>query len=242
MHRSGGRRADNFPPPRRQRDCGSYCAYMAVHIPQSPLDLGGGTLVEVIASALAEVREHTVVGADGTEREVDTIIFATGSHVSDFPAARMINGREGNLHELWQGSPETFRGTTIAGFPNLFLLVGPNTGLGHTSIVYMIESQITYVLDCLRTMAHQRATVVDVRPEAQRDWNAAVQARMPPTVWNSGGCASWYLDANGRNSTLWPDFTFRFRQQTRRFDAESYRLERAGESATRDAPPLPSGT
>jgi len=154
----------------------------------------------------------------------------------------MINGREGNLHELWQGSPEAFRGTTIAGFPNLFLLVGPNTGLGHTSIVYMIESQITYVLDCLRTMERQRTAVVDVRPEAQRDWNAEVQARMPPTVWNSGGCASWYLDANGRNSTLWPDFTFRFRQQTRRFDAESYRLERAGESATRDAAPLPSGT
>jgi len=214
---------------------------MAVHIPQSPLDLGGGTLVEVIASALAEVREHTVVAADGTEREVDTIIFATGFHVSDFPAARMINGRQGNLHELWHGSPEAFRGTTIAGFPNLFLLVGPNTGLGHTSIVYMIESQITYVLDCLRTMAHQRATVVDVRPEAQRDWNAAVQERMPPTVWSSGGCASWYLDANGRNSTLWPDFTFRFRRQTRRFDAESYRLESAGEPARRDAAPLPSG-
>lgn len=106
----------------------------------------------------------------------------------------------------------------------------------------MIESQITYVLDCLRMMERQRTAVVDVRPEAQRDWNAEVQARMPPTVWNSGGCASWYLDANGRNSTLWPDFTFCFRQQTRRFDAESYRLERAGESATRDAAPLPSGT
>ncbi len=106
----------------------------------------------------------------------------------------------------------------------------------------MIESQITYVLDCLRMMERQRTAVVDVRPEAQRVWNAEVQARMPPTVWSSGGCGSWYLDANGRNSTLWPDFTFRFRQQTRRFDAESYRLERAGESATRDAAPLPSGT
>ena len=113
--------------------------------------------VEVVAGGLTEVRPRSVVAEDGSEREVDTIIFGTGFHVTDVPIADRVTGRDGRtLAETWNGSMQAYKGTTVAGFPNLFFLVGPNTGLGHTSIVFIIESQIAYVLDALRTMQPPR--------------------------------------------------------------------------------------
>jgi cation diffusion facilitator CzcD-associated flavoprotein CzcO len=181
--------------------------------------------VEVIDKALAEVGPHSVVAGDGTEREVDTIIFGTGFHVTDIPIADMVRGREGRtLAEVWDGSPEAYKGAAVSGFPNLFLLVGPNTGLGHNSIVYMIESQIDYVGDALATMARRGAGRVEVRPEAQAAYNSEVQRLTDGTVWVSGGCASYYIDRNGRNSSLWPTFTWPFRKRTRAFDERAYAL------------------
>jgi hypothetical protein len=116
----------------------------------------------------------------------------------------------------------TNRGCTVAGFPNLFLLVGPNVGVGHTSMVYMIESQLAYVLDALRTMAHEGLAVLETTPEAQAAYRELIAARSRRTVWLAGGCRSWYLDRHGHNTTLWPDFTFRFRALTRRLDRENY--------------------
>jgi cation diffusion facilitator CzcD-associated flavoprotein CzcO len=181
--------------------------------------------VEVIDEALTEIRPHSVVAGDGTEREVDTIIFGTGFHVSDIPIADMVRGREGRtLAEVWGGSPEAYKGAAVAGFPNLFLLVGPNTGLGHNSIVFMIESQVDYVGDALATMRRHGTRRVEVRPEAQAAYNAEVQRLTRGTVWVSGGCASYYIDRNGRNSSLWPTFTWPFRKRTRQFDEGAYAL------------------
>jgi len=180
--------------------------------------------VELVTEPIVEVRSSSVVSADGTEREVDAIIFGTGFHVTDIPAAKLLRGRGGvSLEEVWGPSPSAYLGTTVAGFPNLFFLLGPNTGLGHNSIVYMVESQIAYVLDALRTMRARGANAVDVRADAQAAFNADVDEQMVGTVWSSG-CASWYIDAAGRNSTLWPDWTWRYRQRTARFDAERYRF------------------
>jgi cation diffusion facilitator CzcD-associated flavoprotein CzcO len=179
--------------------------------------------VEVVTDAIREVRERSIVTADGSEREVDTIVFGTGFHVTDMPAAERIRGRDGVLlADLWQGSPQAYAGTSVAGFPNLFLVPGPNTGLGHTSVIFMIESQVSYVVDALRYLDRERAAAVEVRPEAQAAFNADVDRRMRGTVWTSGGCRSWYLDATGRNSTLWPGFTWPFRRMMRRFDPASY--------------------
>jgi cation diffusion facilitator CzcD-associated flavoprotein CzcO len=179
--------------------------------------------VELVTGGIREVREHGIVTADGTEVEIDTLIFGTGFHVTDIPMAPLVRGRDGQtLADAWQGSPQAFRGTTVSGFPNLFILLGPNTGLGHNSIVYMIESQLNYVMDALRLMRERGIDSVDVRPEVQEAFNARLQARMDRTVWNSGGCASWYIDANGRNTTIWPDFTWRYRLRMRRFDASAY--------------------
>ena len=184
--------------------------------------------VDVVTDGIAEIRAHSIVAADGTEREVDTIIYGTGFYVTDVPAAEWIRGRDGRvLSEVWAGSMQAHRGTTIAGFPNLFLLVGPNTGLGHNSIVYMVESQLNYVIDAIQRFRRDGVAVADVREDAQAAWNEDVQSLMPGTVWVSGGCASWYIDSQGRNTSLWPTFTFKFREATRSFDPEHYRLEPA---------------
>ena len=118
---------------------------------------------------------------------------------------------------------QAYLGATISGLPNYFKLIGPNTGLGHNSMIFMIESQLRYVMDALRVMDEQQIATFEVRPEAMAAYNAQVQAKMPGTVWMSG-CASWYLDAEGRNTTVWPDFTWRFRHRTRRFDTRAYAL------------------
>jgi cation diffusion facilitator CzcD-associated flavoprotein CzcO len=181
--------------------------------------------VEVVTDVIQEVRPHAVVTADGREHPVDTIIFGTGFRVTDMPFAEQVRGRDGRtLAQVWGGSMQALRGTTVHGFPNLVMLVGPNTGLGHNSIVYMIESQLQYAMGCLRTLDASGAATFEPRAEAQAAFNAAVQEHMRGTVWTSGGCASWYLDAQGRNTTLWPGTSWRFRRHTRRFDPAEYSL------------------
>ena len=182
--------------------------------------------VEVVCDGIAEVRGRTIVTADGAEREVDTIILGTGFHVLDMPiAGRLRDGDGRSLAELWDGSPRAHRGTMVAGFPNFFLLLGPNTGLGHNSVVYMAEAQADYVLGALGHLREQRLETLEVLPEAERRWNAAIQSRMKGTVWTEGGCSSWYLDRNGLNTSLWPDFSFRFARALRRFDPAEHRGE-----------------
>jgi cation diffusion facilitator CzcD-associated flavoprotein CzcO len=184
--------------------------------------------VEVVTDGIAEVRERSIVTADGVEHPVDTIIYGTGFHVTDLPMAGWIRGRDGRSKaESFHGSPQAYLGTTVAGFPNLFLLTGPNTGLGHNSIVYMLESQFSYVIDALRTLAARDAGVVEVLPDVQARFNAEIQEQLQGSVWNTGGCSSWYIDVNGVNTVLWPSWTWAYRRQTRHFDAGHYRLDPA---------------
>jgi len=129
------------------------------------------------------------------------------------------------LADRWSEGASAYLGTTVAGFPNMFLLIGPNTGLGHNSMVFMIESQINYILSCLRTMKQWKLQAVEVRTEVQETFEEEIERKMQNTVWTSG-CASWYLDANGHNTTLWPGFTFEFWRRTLRFDAQHYDLLR----------------
>jgi cation diffusion facilitator CzcD-associated flavoprotein CzcO len=179
---------------------------------------------EVIAGGLAEVRPRSVIAEDGTEREVDAIVFGTGFHATDFPAGERIFRADGtSLADHWRdGGMQAYLGTTVAGFPNLFLLLGPNTALGHNSMVFMAEAQFEHVLDCLRHMERAGRGRFEVRSEAQARYNVDVQRQLADTVWNAGGCRSWYLDGHGRNTTIWPGFSWRFWQRARRFDPEAY--------------------
>ncbi|CAN5583526.1 NAD(P)/FAD-dependent oxidoreductase [soil metagenome] len=182
--------------------------------------------VEVLSEKIVEIRPHSIITADGTEHEVDTIIFGTGFHVTDNPVAERVVGTDGRtMAEHWEDTgAQAHLGTTVPGFPNLFLLAGPNTGIGHTSLVVMIEAQLRYIVDALRVMQDRGATSVDLRRPVLRAWTKEIQEKASKTVWNTGGCASWYLDKEGRNTALWPDHTFRFRRRTRRFDVANYEL------------------
>ncbi|TDO48878.1 cation diffusion facilitator CzcD-associated flavoprotein CzcO [Kribbella sp. VKM Ac-2571] len=179
--------------------------------------------VEVVTDGIAEVTPTGIVTTEGVKHEVDTIIYGTGFKVTDLPVMDMVHGRDGvSLREAWADGMEAHLGTAIAGFPNFFMLIGPNTGLGHSSMVFMIESQIAYILDALKTMDAQGLREVEVRRDVQRAFVDGVRSSMRNTIWTRGGCTSWYLDSQGRNTTLWPSFTFRFRQLTRRFDPAEY--------------------
>jgi cation diffusion facilitator CzcD-associated flavoprotein CzcO len=179
--------------------------------------------VEVVTAGIAEVREHSIVTVDGVEREVDAIIFGTGFHVTDWPLAERIRGRDGrSMAEASGGSLRALRGTTVPGFPNLFVLLGPNTGLGHTSVVVMAEAQAGYVARAIEHMDRHGIATVEATEDAHRSWNRMLQTKLVGTVWNAGGCRSWYLDRSGVNTTIWPDFSFRFVAAMRRFEVTEY--------------------
>jgi cation diffusion facilitator CzcD-associated flavoprotein CzcO len=181
--------------------------------------------VELVTDGIERIEGNRVVTADGREREVDAIVLGTGFHVTDIPAAHRIRGRGGVLlDDLWHGSPRAHLGSAVAGFPNLFFLLGPNTGLGHSSMVYMIESQIAHVMAALRHMRSNGATTIEVTEEAQKRSNAELERKLEGTVWNTG-CASWYLDRTGRNSTAWPDWTWKFRRRVAQLDPAEYVLD-----------------
>lgn len=179
--------------------------------------------VEVVTDAIARVEPDAVVTADGTRYPADVVIFGTGFRAQDGLSPVRVVGEGGRtLEDAWSDGMHAYLGTSIAGFPNFFTLVGPNTGLGHNSMVYMIESQIAYVLDALRQIGARGARALDVRPDAQAAFNAFLRERTKRTIWQSG-CTSWYLDKNGNNTSLWPGFTFDFRRRTRRVDPRRYR-------------------
>jgi cation diffusion facilitator CzcD-associated flavoprotein CzcO len=197
--------------------------------------------VEVVTDAIAKITPRGIVTADGVERELDAIILGTGFHVTDMPVAQWIYGGDGrSLADAWSGSAQAYLGSTVAGFPNLFLLVGPNTGLGHNSIVFMIESQLCYLMECLRYMRGRGLEVVEVREPVQRRYNEELQQKLQGTVWNSGGCASWYLDEHGRNTTIWPGSTWPYRRRLRNFRPEDYELTPRGRTARSRAPASPA--
>ena len=185
--------------------------------------------VELVTDPIAEITPTGIVTRDGTARQIDCLIVATGFHTTDQPIAHHVKGRAGRtLADVWaEHGMASYKGTTTAGFPNLFQIVGANTGLGHSSMVFIIESQIAYIVSALRQMATRGIAAVEPQPAAQAAWNADVQRRMRRTVWNTGGCASWYLDDHGRNTTLWPRTTFAFRRLLRTFDLDRYVVTRA---------------
>jgi cation diffusion facilitator CzcD-associated flavoprotein CzcO len=166
----------------------------------------------LVTDPITEVTAGAVVTAGGTRHEADTIIAATGFRVTDNPVHERITGRGGTT--LAAAFGQTYLGTVVPGFPGFFQLAGANTGLGHSSMIYMIESQLSFLVDAVRATGD--GTPRDVRPDVAAAYNQRLQRKLPGTVWGSG-CASWYLDAAGRNLTLWPGFTFTFRRRTRRF-------------------------
>ncbi|ORL81043.1 flavin-containing monooxygenase [Prescottella equi] len=179
--------------------------------------------VEVHANAVQQVRGNVVIGADGQEREVDAIIFGTGFHILDMPiAGRVFDGQGRSLGDHWKGSPQAYLGTTVAGFPNAYVLLGPALGTGHTSAFMILEAQLDYLTAAIGAARAAGWTRMETRPEVQAAFNAEVQQALATTVYNAGGCQSYFLDVNGRNSFNWPWSTGRMRERLRDFDASAY--------------------
>ncbi|MFC9977603.1 flavin-containing monooxygenase [Spirillospora sp. NPDC127200] len=187
--------------------------------------------VEVTTEGVAEVRANSIVAGDGTEYPVDAIIFGTGFHVTDAFEHAHIVGRDGlRIQDAWKDGIQAHLGVAVAGFPNLFLLLGPNSGLGHNSMIFIIEAQIRYVLQCLRLLEGTGGTRIAVRDGVQDRFNRWVQKKSEGAVWVAGGCTSWYLDDNGVNRAAWPASTVNYWLRTRRVrpaDFEVGELERA---------------
>ncbi len=180
--------------------------------------------VSVVSSGVAEVDGSTVVGSDGSRAEVDVILLGTGFSASDLLTPMTVTGRGGrDLHEQWAGGAEAYLGMSVAGFPNLFVLYGPNTNLAHNSIIYMLESQFAYVRDAVRRIARGRADALDVRVDVQERFNTTLERRLEDLVWDTG-CSSWYLTGSGRNTLNWPGLTIEYRYRTRRLDPGDYEV------------------
>ena len=173
--------------------------------------------VELVDRAVREVTERGVIDADGREHPVDAIVWSTGFEVTAMLGDIEVKGIGGaDLKELWRRrSIQAFYGIVVSGFPNAYILVGPNTGLGHNSVVFMIEAQVHYAMRCIEQLRERDLRYLDVKRGAQNLFNERLQERLADTVWATG-CQSWYLADGGRNSTLWPGFTFEYWLRTRR--------------------------
>jgi cation diffusion facilitator CzcD-associated flavoprotein CzcO len=180
--------------------------------------LSGGDVV-LEPSALRSVAGDRVVAASGATHDLDVLIFATGFNSTRPPYARFVFGRDGgSLDEHWQGGMTAFASTVVHGFPNLFILNGPNATLGHNSAIHMMESQFGYVLGALDHLA-AGGFPLDVTAEAERDYVRELDERSASTVWKAGGCTSWYVDArSGRLTLIWPGRAGEFRERNGTFD------------------------
>jgi cation diffusion facilitator CzcD-associated flavoprotein CzcO len=183
--------------------------------------------VDLVTAGIAEVGEDSITDREGFQHPVDAIVLCTGFRATDAPMGDWIHGRQGTLHEAWRGSPVALDATAIAGFPNFFMFTGPNSGLGHTSILVMTEAQAEYIASAVSTI--RPGSAIEPLPEAQRDWQRMIDRMSRKTVWLTGGCQSWYLDSTGRNATIWPSFAHRFRRRLERFDRTRYRTVATGE-------------
>jgi cation diffusion facilitator CzcD-associated flavoprotein CzcO/acetyl esterase/lipase len=194
--------------------------------------------VELVTDAIARITPDGIETADGRRHEADVIIYGTGFAATRFLAPMRITGRGGlDLHAAWAGGASSYLGMTVPGFPNFFMLYGPNTNLGHNSIIYILESQFAHVLRCLRARRETGATEIEVQAAPHRSFNAAIQARLAKSAWV--GCNSWYLDENGRNTVNWPGFTLSYRWLARHARLSAYRYTRPGAAPyeTRVMPP-----
>lgn len=184
--------------------------------------------VELVTDAIARIEGNAVVTATGERHELDALVCATGFNATRPPLARVLFGREGiSLDEVWKPSAGALHGTAIAGFPNLFFLAGPNTGLGHNSMVYIIEAQQNYALAAIDLLRSRGGGSIEPTPQAQARYNERLQAKFGGTTWSTGGCTSYYVDETGRNTALWPRSASAFRRSIRSLDETEYSLQPA---------------
>jgi cation diffusion facilitator CzcD-associated flavoprotein CzcO len=180
--------------------------------------------LDLVTTGITKITENAILTTDGIRHEVDAIIFGTGFSSTEFLSPMKVRGKNGlDLNEAWKAGAHAYKGITVSGFPNFFMLYGPNTNLAHSSIIFMLESQVRYVMDAVKWLKQTRARTMDVKPEALSEFDSRIQKKLEGTVWQSG-CKSWYITESGRNVSNWPGFTFTYRWMTRNVEKSDYIL------------------
>jgi cation diffusion facilitator CzcD-associated flavoprotein CzcO len=195
--------------------------------------------VELIADGPECITENAIVTRDGRTIEVDAIVCATGFKVPSKAAPFPIRGRaDADLNAAWGDGAEAYKGVAVAGFPNLFFLMGPNTGPSHTSVLAFTEMQMEYILKAIGHMARHKLKSLEVKKKIQDKFNRGIQWRMKHTSWTSG-CNSWYLTDSGKNTTLYPGFNWEYRLRMWYFRSADYHRQTIGQSvrARRESSP-----
>lgn len=179
--------------------------------------------VKLDISGIEKITNHSVISKEGTEYPVDVIIYGTGFKSVEFLAPMKITGlNDQELNIAWQQGAEAYKGISVAGFPNLMMLYGPNTNSGHNSIIYLVESQIQYILDYMDLIDNKNLRFMNVKPSSQKNFNDRIQQRLESSIWNTGGCNNWYLAESGKNTNNWPGFSYSYRKVTKRFELNDY--------------------
>ena len=177
--------------------------------------------VELVTQGVRKLTKSGVVAEDGSERPADVIVLSTGFESTQFLAPMEIRGHDGgDLNEAWREGANAYLGMTVAGFPDLFVMYGPNTNLGSGSIIFQLESQMAYIADAVERL-RRTGGVLSVRREVQQSFDSEMQSRLSTSVWQTG-CHNWYIDEHGRNTNNWPGFTLEYRRRTRRLDPADY--------------------
>jgi len=195
--------------------------------------------VDLVTDLIQEIRPHSVVTKDGVERKVDALIYGTGFRGTDRLSPARVIGRDGVcLNDAWRiGNKaylEGYLGVAVAGYPNWFMLAGPNSGAGHTSLVFIIEAQVNYIMKCIRILRNRKMRAIEVKQEAQDAFNRELHERLSKTVWATG-CTSRYLDEQGKNTILWPGFTFQYWARIRTVNESDYEMTATGWPAVNKA-------
>jgi cation diffusion facilitator CzcD-associated flavoprotein CzcO len=170
--------------------------------------------------------ENGLSFAGSGDLEVDVVVFATGYNASDSMVSYDVTGRKGTrLNEHWRDYPRAYLGTTVPNFPNFFVITGPNTGIGHTSAIFVIESQMKYVMRCIDILQSSKVKAIEPTESAETEYTEMVHSEMEKTVWKTGGCASWYQNKQGKVIAMFPGFSFTFRRLCKRFIFGHHHIE-----------------
>jgi cation diffusion facilitator CzcD-associated flavoprotein CzcO len=167
---------------------------------------------------IAEINERGILTANGQQIDLDLIVYSTGYDATDGVISYPVIGKGGrSVQDTWAEYPRAYLGTSLPGFPNLFVVTGPNTGIGHTSAIFVIEAQMEYIRRAIEAVQSRGAKAIEVKPEAEADYTAMIHREMKQTVWQSGGCNSWYKSKSGHVIAMFPGFSFTFRQMAKAF-------------------------
>ncbi|MBT9609928.1 MAG: NAD(P)/FAD-dependent oxidoreductase [Aquabacterium sp.] len=167
---------------------------------------------------IAEINARGILTTQGQQIDLDLIVYSTGYDATDGVISYPVVGKGGrSVQDVWAEFPRAYLGTSLPGFPNFFVVTGPNTGIGHTSAIFVIEAQMEYIRRAIQAVQQKGAKTIEVKPQAEADYTTMIHREMKQTVWQSGGCTSWYKSKSGHVIAMFPGFSFTFRQMAKAF-------------------------